>query len=445
MKTFLPMTEIAVWNYRCFQSKQVARLAPLTLLVGANSTGKTSFLALLRAMHQVTVQRKAPDFSVSPYDLGTFKDIICLSDYESSSPDSFSSSLRFTPASRANDSILVSATFKERGGAPFPFMRAFANKEVEFQVTIDENGSSIARVTTNSGQWRFPTGYRLSDLDFESVFLHFLMSQHSGAPPILGEGSDMHVPPSHDLELVRTFIRYLSDIRRRQNTVSASAPVRSRPRYTFDTMRPSRDSAGDDVTDLLAQISYLDGGKWRQMKQRLEDFGKQFGLFSQIEVKQVCDHPANRFQLQIRRHGASSKSRMRNITDAGYGINQVLPHLTELLRPDARDLFLLQQPEVHLHPIVQAELGVLFGTIAAEGRQLIVETHSDYLINRVRLDIRDQKSRIEAKDVSILYFESDDENVRIHSITIDQYGNIIGAPPSYRKFFMDEIEREISI
>ena len=210
-------------------------------------------------------------------------------------------------------------------------------------------------------------------------------------------------------------------------------------------MRPPRDSAGEDVTDMLARISYVDAEKWFQMKQRLEDFGKQLGLFSQIEVKEVGDHPSNRFQLQIRLHGAGPKGRMRNIVDTGYGINQVLPLLAELLRPDSRDLFLLQQPEVHLHPTVQAELGALFGTIAAEGRQLVVETHSDYLINRVRLDIRDQKSRIESKDVSILYFESDDENVQIHSIGIDEYGNIIGAPPSYRKFFMEEIEREISV
>ena len=77
------------------------------------------------------------------------------------------------------------------------------------------------------------------------------------------------------------------------------------------------------------------------------------------------------------------------------------------------------------------------------GRWDFVETHSDYLINRVRMDIRDDRSQIQAKDVSILFFESADENVIIHSLKVDESGNIIGAPPSYRKFFMDEIEREI--
>ena len=52
-------------------------------------------------------------------------------------------------------------------------------------------------------------------------------------------------------------------------------------------------------------------------------------------------------------------------------------------------MFLLQQPEVHLHPQAQAALGTLFCQVAAGGRQLIIETHSDYIIDRVRMDVRD--------------------------------------------------------
>ena len=88
------------------------------------------------------------------------------------------------------------------------------------------------------------------------------------------------------------------------------------------------------------------------------------------------------------------KGPQRNLVDVGYGVSQALPVITELLDHDADPpkLFLLQQPEIHLHPKAQAALGSLLCTVAGIGRQLIVETHSDYLLDRVRMDIRDNKT-----------------------------------------------------
>ena len=443
MKSFSRMTGLTVWNYRCFQSNQAARLAPLTFLVGANSTGKTSFLALLRAMHQLAVRGEAPDFSASPYDLGSFNDIVNLSENRDLTPDSFGSSLHFVTSSRSNDTMSVSVAFGERGGAPYPYVRKFSNNEVELELIVDPGGISTAHAKTRAGQWRFPIEFWIDDLDFELMPLRFLLFELSEMTPIPSPENKVQKPSSQEMKKVHTFIHNLSRTWTVRDMVFASAPVRSRPKRTYDPIRPSRDSEGEYVPTFLARSSYLPRGGWHQMKQRLEDFGKRLGLFSQIEVKELGDQHGGPFQLQIRRFGASPESRKRNLVDVGYGVNQVLPLLAELLRPDAREIFLLQQPEVHLHPKAQAELGDLFGTIAAEGRQLVVETHSDYLINRVRMDIRDDRSQIEAKDVSILFFESADENVQIHSIKVDESGNVIGAPPSYREFFMDEIEREI--
>ena len=70
------MESVTVKNFRCFREEQTARMAPLTLLVGENSTGKTSFLALLRALWDVAFREVAPDFREPPYDLGSFGDIV---------------------------------------------------------------------------------------------------------------------------------------------------------------------------------------------------------------------------------------------------------------------------------------------------------------------------------------------------------------------------------
>lgn len=90
-------------------------------------------------------------------------------------------------------------------------------------------------------------------------------------------------------------------------------------------------------------------------------------------------------------------------------------------------------------------MGTLFCRIARPSCQLIVETHSDPLLDRVRMDVRDKTTQLKPEDVSILFFERDDLDVRIHSIRIDEEGNILDAPPGYRRFFMEEINRSIGL
>ena len=133
------------------------------------------------------------------------------------------------------------------------------------------------------------------------------------------------------------------------------------------------------------------------------------------------------------------------LIDVGYGVSQVLPVLTELFRDSRTSMFLLQQPEVHLHPSAQAALGSLFCRIARRERQLVVETHSDHPLDRVRMDVRDGRSELKPEDVSILFFERGDLDVRIHSLRLDGEGSVLGAPDSYRRFFMEETRRSLRL
>ena len=148
----------------------------------------------------------------------------------------------------------------------------------------------------------------------------------------------------------------------------------------------------------------------------------------------------------MRKYGSKgTKGLKRNLVDVGFGISQILPLLAELFRDKGADLFLLQQPEVHLHPSAQAALGTLLCQVAASGRQLLVETHSDHLLDRVRMDVRDGETGLAPEDVSVLFFERDDLAVRIHSLRFDQNGNVLDAPLGYRQFFMDETRRSVGL
>ena len=69
-------------------------------------------------------------------------------------------------------------------------------------------------------------------------------------------------------------------------------------------------------------------------------------------------------------------------------------------------------------------------------KQFVVETHSDYIIDRVRMEIA--RGTIPAEDVGILYLEKCDFETRVHSLELSQTGDILNAPPSYRAFFLQE-------
>ena len=229
----------------------------------------------------------------------------------------------------------------------------------------------------------------------------------------------------------------------------ADAPIRSQPHRTYDPTQIYRDPEGKYVPAYLAGLVRHNVDEWQLLKTRLERFGVESKLFDEIQVRSFGTSDGDPFQIHVRKHSGRKyrprKGPWRNLIDVGYGVSQVLPVLTELLRPDGPTMFLLQQPEVHLHPQAQASLGTLFCQVAAGGRQLVVETHSDYIIDRVRMDVRDQTTGLKPEDVSILYFEPRDLDVKIHSIRLDEMGNVLDAPPAYRKFFMEEIRRSIGL
>ena len=106
-----------------------------------------------------------------------------------------------------------------------------------------------------------------------------------------------------------------------------------------------------------------------------------------------------------------------------------------LLSP--RQRLLMQQPEVHLHPRAQAALGTLFARlVGTQSKQLVVETHSDQIVDRVRMAVA---GGILSKDaVVILFLEKRDGRSVVYPIEMDELGNLLNVPASYRQFFLDE-------
>ena len=433
------MDQITLENFRCFREAREARMAPLTLLVGENSTGKTSFLALIRALWDA-VGRGVPDFRQDPYDLGSFDDITHYRGGRSGRADTFEAGFGFTREGEKDAVIRFEITFGRIGAIPHPIEWRIIDKGNHVWIKLRLREGRFIEITykTPRGRWR---NDRVSWTDDDRIAQYFILGIYNRRLTAL-EGPRQ--PSGGDRKQIRqvseSVLRHYSGER-----PYASAPIRSKPHRTYNPSRPTRDSEGYYIPMYLASIRFEEENAWQRLKKTLEEFGQEAGLFDEISVRPLGKKQSEPFQLQIRKYGSKSKGPRRNLIDVGYGVSQVLPVVTELLRADAPPMFLLQQPEVHLHPSAQAALGSLFCRIAAPKRQLVVETHSDHLLDRVRMDVRDGKAALKPEDVSILYFERGDLDVCIHSLRLDEQGNVLGAPPSYRAFFMEETRRSLGL
>ena len=456
------MDSITLKNFRCFREEQTARLAPLTLLVGENSTGKTSFMAMIRVLWNASFWHSAPDFKEDPYDLGSFDEIAHHRGGRGSRAVSFKAGFNFTrnnSESTKDYPYHFEVTFGKKGAVPVLIKSRISERDVWIEFVREKDQSWQLRFRTPNAHWQSKVNNeiitQLDEWPLHFAILTLISDARRGAGRekplsalvVLGNS----VPPADEdwsqiEQLANAYMARRFDYEREQPY--ASAPVRSKPRRTYDPSRPARDPEGDYVPMYLASMYFRQQSKWKELKNALESFGKEAGLFDEISVRTLGKKDSEPFQMQVRKFGGKEgrlKGPQRNLIDVGYGVSQVLPVITELLRSDAPSMFLLQQPEVHLHPSAQAALGSLFCQVASRERRLVVETHSDYLLDRVRMDIRDSKTSLKPEDVSILFFERGDLDVHIHSLQVDREGNILNEPESYRRFFLQETQRSLGL
>jgi predicted ATPase len=142
------------------------------------------------------------------------------------------------------------------------------------------------------------------------------------------------------------------------------------------------------------------------------------------------------FELHLSVDGVT---RDLDLTTVGVGVSQALPIIVLGLIAEPGSLILFEQPELHLHPDVQAGLGDFFLALARSGRQLLVETHSEYLITRLRRrQITDPELEV-ADIVRLFFFEREGATSRICPAVIGANGSM----PHWPRGFLDTAAREV--
>ncbi|MGJ0483952.1 MAG: AAA family ATPase [Methylomicrobium sp.] len=209
------------------------------------------------------------------------------------------------------------------------------------------------------------------------------------------------------------------------------APIRSKPRKTYDEYSLDFSPEGDH-TPYLIKKKFDSVSESKRFKEILSDIGHKSGLYKSVEIKNYGRGTTAPFELDV----VLSKEPL-SIGSVGYGISQSLPVIVEMITRPKNSWFAIQQPEVHLHPKAQAALGeVVFNLATKDNKKFIIETHSDYMIDRFRLSSRKSNKKSESQ---ILFFERTDQGNKLTPISIGDDGEFINEQPAeYREFFIKE-------
>ncbi len=449
--------ELLLEKFRCFGDTQTARIAPITILVGENSTGKSSFLAGLRYILDFLSRDTDATFNKDPFYLGGFKDMAHYRGGKYGRDTSFKIGIsqnfprrsatktnlelfsKSETNKRRNTDLNFSMIFTEVSGEakPTQYKIALGDRSItifqensEIKALVCDNLEGFEHTLTSSRRSLFITSR--NDMLTLEYFLRDLVFSGREKQSNSEKASPSAIDKSAAIvEEIWDKFRRLSA--RKTSNVFALAPVRTQPLRNYDPTQLSQSSEGDQLIARIGRLARVDPDGWKGVKANLENYGRITGLFESIKIQKLGRGESDPFRILVKNSGRES-----NIIDVGYGISQVLPFFMMISELKNGSTMLLQQPEVHLHPSAQAALGDVITNVASSRRSpsFVIETHSDFFIDRIRMAIR--KGSISNKDVEILFFEKDRFNTSITSIKLDKEGEMVDPPDKYRSFFIHE-------
>jgi len=206
----------------------------------------------------------------------------------------------------------------------------------------------------------------------------------------------------------------------------AARVVGPRGEHTASVLYRGRDEA---VLDALR----LPEATPTRIKQ-IEAWMRRFFPGCGIDVQPVQN--ANSVTLRLRTSDDTDFHRPMHV---GFGLTQVLPILVAAISAGPEDLLLIENPEVHLHPAGQALMGVFLAEVAAAGIQVVVETHSDHVLNGIRRAVR--AGKLDSSDAALHFFRPRGPGQdQVISPTLDPAGNIDFWPEG----FFDQFEKDMN-
>lgn len=407
-------TRLRLKNFKAWQDTGDIDLKPVTMLLGTNSSGKSTLIQSLLLLKQ-TVQ--SPDRSIH-LNLGgdEINDLFNFGDFEN---------------------LLRQGTLHPR----------------QFSIQFSFEGGASARVNKGDFSCSYVQnslgGVTIQELDVSTNGRRFrAIRREKGAYSIMVDEESQprekgrHLSPERSISLPAQAITMLGQdgpliedlslaIRRELESIVYLGPLRRKPErdYVWNKSKPGEvGSDGHRAIDVLLASALMKSEDQNRIIEGVSKWLVRMKVANKLEVKQLGR--STRYEVVIHRDGVEA-----NLRDVGIGISQVLPVLTIAYFAPSGSTIILEEPEIHLHPLAQSILAELFVDVSKERNiQFIVETHSEHLFRRMQTLIA--KRQITPKDAAMYFVERDGKAARMRPLELDDFGTVKNWPPN---FFGDSV------
>ncbi len=427
------LTRLRLKSFKSWPDTGDINLRPITGIFGTNSSGKTSLIQALLLLKQTA---DSPDRSLvfnfgdrkTPADLGDFHSTVHGHDanglLDMAIDWKIDRSFKVVNSKNANQVVTDSEQLGFRiqaaqivremayrvGDATFGMRRRSGNKP---QYELFSDGTDFSFVHTMGRKWPLPAPTKCYGFP-DQARAYF---QNAGFVA--------------DLELA---------LEERLKDVYYLGPLRAYPerQYTWTGAQPSDvGQAGEFVVDAILasrergdKISRGRGYKRLTLEQYVAEWLKKLGLIHDFRVEPLAEGSPV-FEVKVRR---TSEAAEVLITDVGFGVSQILPVLVLCFYVPDRSTVILEQPEIHLHPAVQAGLAdILIDAWKKRQVQVILESHSEHLLHR--LQRRLAENEVNEEDIGLYCCKAGRTCSNITRLELDEFGNIANWP---QNFFGDQ-------
>ncbi|MFB2837211.1 AAA family ATPase [Floridanema evergladense] len=350
---------ISVHGYKSLYEECSIEVRPLTILAGANSSGKSSIMQPLLLLKQ-TLE--------ASYDPGA----LLLN----------GPNVKFTSA----DQLLSKLSGK--------------NHTETFTIKIDLLGNFLISKFTKQkkqGIQVIESTYHVDDSDgyYVADFTISPEMTHEDLLTIIPHWLQNKYPFEWNVSRVRGFLefqqgigsfisfisKFSSDFQQQIRRLIHVPGLRGNPERTYNTTAVGQEFPGTFENYVASVISHWQNTEDDRLKE-LESNLEKLGLTWKVDAKQLNDV---QIELRVGRLPRSSEaSDMVSIADVGLGVSQTLPVLVALLVAELGQLVYLEQPEIHLHPRAQVALAEILTDAANRGVRVVLETHSELLLLAVQ-------------------------------------------------------------
>lgn len=440
------LTSLRMENFKAWKDTGEIRLAPLTVIFGANSAGKSSLGHLLLALKQTilsTDYRRAIHLgdANSLIDLGTFKE--CVFDHDLKQPLTFKLAWRLPHPLEVKDPLQKKSRFRGDQLELEVVMNAGKSEQpevIKLAFILKDNNAvtlDVAYVKQENGQF-----------DMQSNVYKFVRTPGKPWPLVDPEKfyriSEQSRARFQNAGFLSDFALATEDLLRKFNYLG---PLREPPKRIYPWSGDMPEHVGYkgefSIAAILAaqgenrQLNRGPSRKYQRFAEFISGWLKDLGIIHSFSVQPVAAG-RKEYEVLVKTHKDASEVK---ITDVGFGVSQVLPALVEAFYCSANSVIWMEQPEIHLHPQVQAELADVFIS-AIKSRennkernvQLIVESHSEHFLNRLQRRIAE--GEISPDDVAIYFCKRSGKAAELEPLQVNLYGDIENWPPD---FFGDEM------